>query len=734
VTKPNPAYAGDDPYVFVSYSHADSAEVDGEISWLQAQGYNVWWDEGIGGGSRWRDELAERIRQCSLFVFYVSDDSVASQVCREETEYALSQGKAIVVVYLYSTALPEGLELALANRQALMRHSMSSNDYERKLLATLAEPLGEPAAREGTRLRRYRRRLVTVPSALTLVVAVAAASVLATLQLSKPKPEPLAASGRFAVQLGGPLSFSGAGSTYLTINGAGDRLYAIGSTTYPDKTVYTRSLDEWRFEPIEGTNLDRALVGVFPSHDGQTLALGMRDGTLSRVPVTGGTPVPILKTTNSVLRFYARWLGDETLFVADAAGLRRVDVASGDAEVLVAPGVGFPYPTSDGELLYYAAGSESGARIVAMELGNGDTHTIVEGSDPRVTPRGHLLFVRGESVWAAHLKPSRVELDGEPVRVLDGVRAVPGKLQFDVSDTGTLVYQPKFAPEMGLFWSSRDGLERQIPTRLQQIGDVRPSPDEALFAYTSGRALWLYDLETNTPTRLVESRHPLFWPVWFPDGGQLIYTEFGGGRNLYRVETISAEPTLLLDAPDTQRATDITADGRTVIVSNCRSPRVRCDIGTVSVDEPTKVELLVRSEHNEFSGTLSPGDDYLLYSTDEFGPRRLVIRPFPNVRDAYWQLPLDGCIRGEWPSEDEILAHCESGRYAVAVSTTSGLSLEEPRLLHTPAPNAFVARYSPEREQFLSVKQLNLNNTAVVVTNWFDELDRLLAADSAGQN
>ena len=46
MNKPNPAYAGDGPFVFVSYAHADSAEVYSEIAWFQAQGFDVWWDEG----------------------------------------------------------------------------------------------------------------------------------------------------------------------------------------------------------------------------------------------------------------------------------------------------------------------------------------------------------------------------------------------------------------------------------------------------------------------------------------------------------------------------------------------------------------------------------------------------------------------------------------------------------------------------------------------------------------
>ncbi len=87
--KPLPAYEGNEPYVFVSYSHEDADAVYPEIRWLQDQGFNVWYDEGISGASRWRDAIASRLGGCHLLLFYVSPRSVESQVCREELEFAL---------------------------------------------------------------------------------------------------------------------------------------------------------------------------------------------------------------------------------------------------------------------------------------------------------------------------------------------------------------------------------------------------------------------------------------------------------------------------------------------------------------------------------------------------------------------------------------------------------------------------------------------------------------------
>jgi len=79
MTRPFPAYKGDEPYIFVSYSHSNSAAVFPELVWLKDQGFNIWYDEGIEGGTEWRGEIAQAIKHASLFVYYVTPESVQSE-------------------------------------------------------------------------------------------------------------------------------------------------------------------------------------------------------------------------------------------------------------------------------------------------------------------------------------------------------------------------------------------------------------------------------------------------------------------------------------------------------------------------------------------------------------------------------------------------------------------------------------------------------------------------------
>ena len=120
-------------YIFVSYSHDDSDLVYPELDWLRAQGFNVWYDQGIAPGSSWREEIATAINECALFLMFVTPRSVKSEPCQREINFAESHNRRILAVHLEKTELPMGLELVLGDRQAIMRYQLSASAYYDKL-------------------------------------------------------------------------------------------------------------------------------------------------------------------------------------------------------------------------------------------------------------------------------------------------------------------------------------------------------------------------------------------------------------------------------------------------------------------------------------------------------------------------------------------------------------------------------------------------------------------------
>ncbi len=123
--RPFSAYKGDQPYIFVSYSHSDAELVYPEIAQLREAGFNIWYDEGISPGSTWRDEVALALTQCKIFLYFITPRSVASSNCLKEVNFSLSRERKILAVHLEATELPVGLELSLSDMQAIIKPELS---------------------------------------------------------------------------------------------------------------------------------------------------------------------------------------------------------------------------------------------------------------------------------------------------------------------------------------------------------------------------------------------------------------------------------------------------------------------------------------------------------------------------------------------------------------------------------------------------------------------------------
>jgi len=121
--KPFPAYKGNEDYVFVCYSHADSGPVYADLEQLRSDGVNIWYDEGIPAGSSWRGEIAQAIEDASRLIYFISPNSIQSEHCLREVDYALNHDVPIIPVYLEELQLPRELALVLNRVQAVFRHS-----------------------------------------------------------------------------------------------------------------------------------------------------------------------------------------------------------------------------------------------------------------------------------------------------------------------------------------------------------------------------------------------------------------------------------------------------------------------------------------------------------------------------------------------------------------------------------------------------------------------------------
>ncbi len=134
VPAPFECYSGDGPYAFISYAHADKVNVYRTIREFHDRGINVWYDEGIPPAGEWVEELAQAIKKSAIFVVFVSPRSADSRYVKMEVQYALSEQKEILTIFLEDTTLPPGLSLCLQQFQSIFYSETNWKDNACKAL------------------------------------------------------------------------------------------------------------------------------------------------------------------------------------------------------------------------------------------------------------------------------------------------------------------------------------------------------------------------------------------------------------------------------------------------------------------------------------------------------------------------------------------------------------------------------------------------------------------------
>lgn len=147
------AYMGEEPYIFVSYSHKDSERVWPVITRLQADRFRVWYDDGINPGTEWDANIASHIKNCSFFLVFISENYLASENCKDELSFVRDLKKNRVLAYLDEVALPDETQMRLGRLQAIYWPRLGDEKAYGKLMRSpgldiCREPEPVPAAPE----------------------------------------------------------------------------------------------------------------------------------------------------------------------------------------------------------------------------------------------------------------------------------------------------------------------------------------------------------------------------------------------------------------------------------------------------------------------------------------------------------------------------------------------------------------------------------------------------------
>ncbi|WP_371804762.1 toll/interleukin-1 receptor domain-containing protein [Candidatus Lokiarchaeum ossiferum] len=134
---PFEAYNGSEPYIFVSYAHADKLDVYPIIERLHREGFKVWFDHGIPSGLDWADYIATRLMNCAIFLSFISDNAIQSTNTIDEIEFALNENRPYFGIYLHETNLSPGMKMRLRRIQGIQKYQLDESEFYNKLLGSL---------------------------------------------------------------------------------------------------------------------------------------------------------------------------------------------------------------------------------------------------------------------------------------------------------------------------------------------------------------------------------------------------------------------------------------------------------------------------------------------------------------------------------------------------------------------------------------------------------------------
>ncbi|MBI5669409.1 MAG: TIR domain-containing protein [Chloroflexi bacterium] len=138
--------------VFISYSSKNREAVKSLANDVQTAvrmlspdtEYKVWFDQELVGGQDWWDTILNALQTCDLFIFALSPNSLVSDACDREWNYAHSLNKRILPVWVAGEIIPDDLPVPLQRRQIVDYRSQDKLAFQKLLEALRSLPAPVP--------------------------------------------------------------------------------------------------------------------------------------------------------------------------------------------------------------------------------------------------------------------------------------------------------------------------------------------------------------------------------------------------------------------------------------------------------------------------------------------------------------------------------------------------------------------------------------------------------------
>ena len=432
-------------------------------------------------------------------------------------------------------------------------------------------------------------------------------------------------------------------------------------------------------------------------------------------------------------------------------GLMRVSAAGGSALPLTALnhsrgeiGHFFPRILPDGRHFIYLRVSP-GADVTGLYVGSLDvkpeeqdlTRIVATRTNGEYAPSathpalGDLLFVRDGTLIGQRFDAARRQLVGDPVPVAEQVAEAgnpSGRFAyFSVSQTGVLAYRQRQVVTGTPVWVDRSGRELAsvVDAPLDELINVRLSPDDSRLAVIAAGDVWVYDLTGRPPIKLTfDGGNDM--PLWTPDGQRVIYARTAPPLRLLSVSAVQGGTPEPISPEGHYHPHGWSPDGDLITVLNSYSP-TWWDVLRLPPTKGMDPKPLLQTPGFEGEGgaALSPDGRWLAYTFDGTGREEVWVAPYPGP-GAPERVSSNGGAAPVWAKNGRELYYLE-GRKMMSVSVQTA-----PLVRFERATMLFESSYGPAQSpnasydvaadgRFLMIKGTMPRATASpvhVVFNW----------------
>lgn len=521
--------------------------------------------------------------------------------------------------------------------------------------------------------------------------------------------------------------------------------------------LWLGALDSLDVHPLVGTD-----GGAYPfwSPDSQYIAF-FAEGKLKKISVNGGPAQSVCNVT--LTGQGGTWNRDNMILFAafnpGTSGIYSVSASGGEPTQLTKIDAGahrLPTFFPDGRRFMYGSTGEkdNGVILASLDSGTKQRRLKSEVSNTQYLPpgegesKGHILFVRDQTLMAQPMDPKTLEAKGDPFPVTAspiGTGQNPDDFSYSISGQGTLIDRTGgSANEQRLAWFDRSGTEVGVAGSAARIQGFALSRDGKRIVETRQRGqpsvtdLWVLESEQSSGSRITFDESRNFAPVFSPDGKAVVFSSNranGGTGNLYqKASDGTGQEKLLFDSRELTTATDWSRDDRFLIFRSTAT-KTGEDLWALPMTGEKKPIVLLNSPANELQGRLSPDMKWLAYVSSELNRLEVYVRPFgpgwDKPADGKWQISIGGGAQPSWRGDGKELYYMAPDRKLMAVdipaTTTTFVSrtphpLFESRSVVQPTnPSNYGYAPNPDGKRFLILTRPGPSGDSpplTVVVNW----------------